>query len=469
MRTRDSFDVLMSLSAGVADAVAVYAGFMLAVWIRFYSGWIPLFRNIHPPMKPYFMGAAVSTVLFLVIFRSLGMYVRPQAGRFENKIPRIIRAIGVGILFSMTLPFLLRTDFSFSRTSLGLSFFTISFLVLLERYLLFRYELHLYKYRKKKNRILVIGIDDVAVRVQRAFEKDPRLCSRIVAFLKQDDETPSPDLNSELLAGTLKDLGGMLEAGKVDQVVLAHPSLPHHLMASIIVECERALVDFYLVPDVYDVLTSRLAMTEIDEVPLLGVKKLPLDYFWRRLFKRVEDVFGASFGLLIFSPLMLVVAILIKRESPGPVFYRQVRCGERGHEFTMYKLRTMIHRDNAENEQKWTVQNDPRRTRIGSFLRRYNLDELPQFWNVLKGDMSLVGPRPEQPLFVEEFRDGIQRYMWRHAFKPGMTGYAQINGLRGDTSIEERLKYDLYYLENWSLSFDFKILAKTVFAHENAY
>jgi lipopolysaccharide/colanic/teichoic acid biosynthesis glycosyltransferase len=160
---------------------------------------------------------------------------------------------------------------------------------------------------------------------------------------------------------------------------------------------------------------------------------------------------------------------LIRRESPGPVFFRQIRCGESGRRFTIYKLRTMRVDAEEETGPVWTSENDPRRTRIGAFLRRHNLDELPQFWNVLKGEMSLVGPRPERPHFVEQFKEDISRYMWRHVSKPGMTGWAQVNGLRGNTSIRERIKYDLYYLENWSLAFDFKILLRTFFSRRNAY
>ena len=164
-----------------------------------------------------------------------------------------------------------------------------------------------------------------------------------------------------------------------------------------------------------------------------------------------------------------IAAIAIKLSSPGPVFYAQERCGEKGRVFRIYKLRTMRVDAEAASGPVWTVENDPRRTAVGTFLREWNLDELPQFWNVLKGEMSIVGPRPERPHFVEQFREDIQRYMWRHVSKPGLTGWAQINGLRGNTDIGERIKYDLYYLENWSLSLDFKIIARTLFARKNAY
>ena len=182
-----------------------------------------------------------------------------------------------------------------------------------------------------------------------------------------------------------------------------------------------------------------------------------------------EDIIGATVGLVLSLPVIAVAAVLIKRSSPGPVFYRQERCGEGGGTFTLLKLRTMPVDAEAQTGPVWTVENDARRTRVGECLRSCNLDELPQFWNVLKGEMTLVGPRPERPHFVEQFKETIGNYMSRHAYKPGMTGWAQVNGLRGNTDLKERVKYDLYYLENWSLAFDFKILLKTAFARKNAY
>jgi exopolysaccharide biosynthesis polyprenyl glycosylphosphotransferase len=224
-----------------------------------------------------------------------------------------------------------------------------------------------------------------------------------------------------------------------------------------------------MVPDIFRVLTSDVAIRNVDGVPLLGVGRWPLDHFWNRVAKRAEDMVGSLVGLVVSCPVILVAMMVIKRQSPGPVFYRQERCGENGRVFALYKLRTM-HLDAEEHTGPvWAVEDDPRRIPVGRFLRQFNLDELPQFWNVLKGEMSLVGPRPERPHFVEQFREDISRYMWRHVSKPGMTGWAQVNGLRGNTSIKERIKYDLYYLENWSLAFDFKILIRTFFSRDNAY
>ncbi len=468
-RSRDTFDVACSIAAIVADALAIYGGFMLAVWIRFKTGWIPLFHEKAPPMLLYVQGAGVATLLFLLIFRTLGLYVRPQVGTFGDKVPRLVRACLWGIVLALALASALRTEPPFSRIATALSFFTICALVLLERFILFRLELHFARHREEVNRVLVIGTNAVAAQIRRALKREPRLRSRVVGFLRTSAGPPHKDLPADLIRGTLKDFEELIEKGEADQVVLADTGLSHESMAEVILCCEKNLVSFRMVPDLFGILTSKVEVQLVGDIPLLGMPKWPLDYFWNRVLKRAEDIVGSSIGLLLSAPVVAVAAVLIKRDSPGPVFYRQERCGERGRPFTLYKLRTMVEGAEKDTGPVWAGPDDPRRTRIGAFLRRYNLDELPQFWNVLKGEMSLVGPRPERPCFVEQFKEDISRYMWRHAFKPGMTGWAQVNGLRGQTDLRERLKYDLYYLENWSPAFDFKIIVKTFFARENAY
>ncbi len=300
-------------------------------------------------------------------------------------------------------------------------------------------------------------------------EKDARLRSKVLGFLQAAEMTEEVAVPSDMILGGLELLPGLLESGKTNHVILSGMTLPHDQLMSIVAQCERALAEFHLVPDLFRMLTGRVDVQNVGGIPLLGVGKWPLDHFWNRLLKRLEDIVGAVVGLLISVPIVGVMAVLVKMTSPGPIFYRQERCGENGVCFFIYKLRTM--RVDAEDESGpvWAQEDDPRRTKIGAFMRSFNIDELPQFWNVLKGEMSLVGPRPERPHFVEQFKEGIGSYMWRHTYKPGITGWAQVHGLRGNTSIEERIKYDLYYLENWSLALDFKILLKTFMAQENAY
>lgn len=469
MRIRDTMDALTSGLAVAADALAILGGFLLAVWLRFYSG---LFAVESWPPNLVFLygwGAAVATIIFLFIFRSLDLYVRPQVGSFSGKIPRLIRAIGIGILLTTALAFAFRTDPPISRLTIGLSFLAILVLVMLERFLLFRFEINLARRELQSKRILIVGTDSVAAHLKRGLEGDPRLRSKVVGFIRTGSAETDAPLPGYLIRGEIKDLESILDTHPADQIILSDSNIGHQRVLEIILACERNMITFNMVPDMFRIMTGSMDMQTIDDIPLLGVSRWPLDYFWNRVLKRLEDIGGAFFGILALAPLLAVVALLVKRSSPGPVFYKQKRCGENGREFSIYKLRTM--RTDAEKESGpvWTVENDPRRTRIGAFLRNTNIDELPQLWNVLRGDMSLIGPRPERPHFVEKFKADIDRYMWRHVSKPGMTGWAQVNGLRGNTSIEERIKYDLYYLENWSLAFDFKILLRTLSARKNAY
>lgn len=471
MKNRDTSDVLASCIAVAGDAVAVFSGFMIAVWIRFESGLIPLFHDSPPPdmYVTYGKGAALATLLFLFIFKALDLYERPQIGSFGDRIPRLMRGIVFGMVLALALAFAIRTDPPFSRIVVLVSAAAVSLCLLIERYALFRIELSLARQQKVVNRILIAGTDHVAAHLKRAIDMEPRLKSRVIGFLKTGPGPPCPDIPGEMVCGELDDLKNFLAEERPDRLILTDPAIGHGKIVELIILCERSLVTFNLVPDLFHVLTGSVDMQMIDDVPLLGVSHWPLDNFWNRVVKRAEDICGALTGLVLFAPLMLVIGIMIRRDSSGPVFFRQERCGEDGKSFTLIKFRTMRKDAESPGAAVWAVENDPRRTRVGAFLRRTNLDELPQLWNVLKGEMSLVGPRPERPCFVEQFKEDINRYMWRHVSKPGMTGWAQVNGLRQNTDISERIKYDLYYLEHWSLAFDFKIIARTFFCHKNAY
>jgi len=468
MRLRDTYDVLISLLAALSDAAAIFGGFMLATWIRFHSGWIPLYHG-HPSMFPYVVGAGVGTLLFLFIFQYLGLYKRPQDGSFFDKIPRLVRASTWSILLSVGLAFAIRTEPPFSRITVALSFFTILVLLMIERYILFRYEIHWAKHRTSRTRVMLVGTDATAMKLQHALENEPRLCSKVVGFLRAREQVEENNVPPEMMRGTLDDLDDLIKHHELDELVLVDTTLPHQRMIDIILKCERELISFFMVPDIFRVLTSDVEVRNISGIPMLGAGKWPLDHLWNRLLKRTEDIIGSLLGLFFSLPIILVAAIFIKRQSPGPVFYKQERCGEHGRPFYLYKLRTMVVAAEEKSGPVMSSPDDERRFPVGRLLRQFNLDELPQFWNVLKGDMTLVGPRPERPHFVEQFKEDISRYMWRHITKPGLTGWAQVNGLRGQTSISERIKYDLYYLENWSLSFDFKILIRTLFSWENAY
>lgn len=470
MQRKDSSDTLLSALAVAADALAVFGGFMLATWLRFDSGLLEV--TIPPPPDLYHhygLGAIAATAVVLLVFRANALFVRPQTGSFVDKIPRLVRAAGIGTFCTAVMAFAVQNDADFARLVIGLSFFTIGVLVLLERYLLFRVEWNLARHSRTKSNVLILGTDHVALHVTRTLKAEPMLRAQVIGFLRTAMEPAHPEIPREALLGTLDDLKLCIGTMNVHEIILTDSSIPHERIVQILLLCEQNLVSFKMVPDLFRIMTSSMDVQSLNDIPLLGISPWPLDRFWNRVLKRLEDIAGGLAGLLLSLPVIAVAAVQIKRSSPGPVFYRQQRCGEGGRCFTLYKLRTMPVDAESRTGPVWTVENDNRRTGVGRFLRAYNLDELPQFWNVLRGDMSLVGPRPERPHFVEQFKEVIGNYMSRHVSKPGLTGWAQVNGLRGNTDLRERVKYDLYYLENWSMTFDFKILLKTLFARKNAY
>ena len=475
MQRRDAFDVTCSAAAVAADALAAMGGFLLAEWLRFESGWMPAWLTRYfveaPPNRQFYLyGALVGTLILLLVFRALRLYDRPQLGSFSEHVPRLTRAVGLGMLLCAALAFAIRTENPpFSRLVVGMALGTVWLLVLVERAVLFRLEIHAARRQSARMPVLLLGTDETMARLGHALERDPRQRARVYGWLHTSPAAPSEHVPPGQIRGRLDDLERVLKEGRVGLAIAGPGALTEDQLVDTLLLCQRNLVDFQTVPGLFRVLTSRVEMHTIDGVPLLGLERWPLDYFWNRFWKRMADIVGAAAGLLVSAPVIGFAALFIRGETGGPVFFRQERCGRDGRPFTIFKLRTMREDAEAVSGPVWTSPDDPRRTRVGAFLRKWNLDELPQFWNVLRGDMSLVGPRPERPHFVEQFRDELGRYMMRHVSKPGLTGWAQVNGLRGQTDLRERLKYDLWYLENWSLALDFKILARTWSATRNAY
>ena len=274
-------------------------------------------------------------------------------------------------------------------------------------------------------------------------------------------EIPNGDWKSEYL-GSISHLDQVLKSKRIDEVMISLDYNEFHLLSSVIEICENHGVKSSLLPFYNNYLPSKPQIEVLEDIPIINLHHIPLDNLVFAILKRTVDILGSFFGLILISPVLLVTAIGIKLTSPGPVIYKQLRVGRNRKQFTMYKFRSMRIVDNADTTT-WGTEQDPRRTKFGAFIRKFSIDELPQLVNVLKGDMSLVGPRPERPFFVEKFRDEVPLYMLKHLVRPGITGWAQINGWRGDTSILERIKCDMYYIENWSFMLDIKILAFTVF------
>lgn len=264
----------------------------------------------------------------------------------------------------------------------------------------------------------------------------------------------------------------ILPANRLDEIAITLGLSEYYRLEEIVAMCEKSGVHTKFIPDYNKIIPTKPYTEDILGLPVINIRYVPLSNTFNFMVKRAMDIVGSIMAIIVSSPVMLVMCILIKLTSPGPLIYRQERVGLHNKTFWMYKFRSMEVQPEAEEKKAWTVKNDPRVTGIGKFMRRTSIDELPQFFNILRGDMSLVGPRPERPFFVEKFREEIPRYMVKHQVRPGLTGWAQVNGYRGDTSIKKRIDCDLYYIENWSIGFDIKILFLTIFkgfVNKNAY
>ena len=322
------------------------------------------------------------------------------------------------------------------------------------------------------DRILIIGAGEVGRMLLQKVLQNPKLGYQVVGIVDNSKASAGSTVFGIPTLGTIVDIPWIIEKHAIDEVIIGLPESSHQDLVGIISLCEREKVGIRVFPDVFQIMASEVGIGDLGGLPLLTIRDVALQG-WKLTLKRGMDVVVSGISLIISSPFLLLTALLIKLESPGPVFYVQERMGLDARPFKILKFRSM--RQDAEvGGPGWTTEDDPRRTKLGSIIRRFNIDELPQLINVLIGDMSLVGPRPERPVYVEQFRQSIPRYMDRHREKAGMTGWAQVNGLRGDTSIVERTKYDLWYIENWSLGLDIKIILRTIIqlllgTNQNAY
>jgi exopolysaccharide biosynthesis polyprenyl glycosylphosphotransferase len=308
-----------------------------------------------------------------------------------------------------------------------------------------------------KDRVIVVGTGDMAQVVVQRILRSPYLGYELLGVV---NGAQGGEIAGVPILGTPEDLPMLIEELGLDEVIIAMPEKGHRETVRVISYCERGRVSIKIFPDVFQFVTSQASIDELGGLPLLSVRDYALRGYLL-IFKRLMDMVGAAIGLVSLSPLMMLIAVAIKFESPGPVFFVQERMGLDAKPFRMIKFRSM-RRDAERHGPGWTTDNDPRQTRLGIFIRKIEADELPNLINVLLGEMSLVGPRPEQAHYVEQFRETVPRYMDRHQEKGGMTGWAQVNGLRGDTSIAERTKYDLWYMENWSILLDIKIVLRTM-------
>lgn len=462
---------LLLLLLFLGDTAFAYFGLTLGYLLRVKSplrnlGVEPAAINFEQYQPLIWLG----TFFILAVLTYQGLYDSRLLLRPHRALSHILQGIFLWIIAFLGFSLVFKFEPAISRFFVMLSSITTFATLVSWRYVLYTGLSRSEWRRRLTQRVVIIGWSGEAERLVEAIDHDTNHPYEVVGVVATTSDTaanPRQFLGERLL-GTIDNLEPILDKHDADIAVLAEIDLPKDRVMETMALCERLYVSLKIVPSFFQIFVSNLRMQTISGVPILGVEDLPISSFYNQLQKRTLDIIGATAGLLGSLPVIITLALIIRRESPGPVIYRQVRTGLHGRPFTIYKLRSM-RLDAETNGAQWAQAGDPRRLKIGAFMREWNLDELPQFWNVLKGDMSLVGPRPERPELIKQFEREIPHYNPRHEVRPGVTGWAQVNGLRGNTSLVDRIRYDLYYIENWSIWFDIQILILTFFKRENAY
>ncbi|GIK71361.1 MAG: undecaprenyl-phosphate glucose phosphotransferase [Chloroflexota bacterium] len=446
-----------------------------SIWLAFWSAYTLLRRNpefLIGDFSEFLLLPGMYTAVLVVIYFSQHMYQRRRPVTHLDELFKIIIYNTLTMLFTVALLTLLARDFQYHRAFVllgaGLTIIYDAFGRVVHAQLQWLAQAR----GIGDDRVLLIGAGEIGQMLLQKITMHPKLGYQVVGVVDAGKgERPLQELDAPLL-GSLVDVPALIDRYGVDEVIIGLPESSHQDLVNIISLCEREKVGIRVFPDVFQIMASEVTIGDLGGLPLLTIRDVALQG-WKLAVKRGMDIVFSAVGLVILSPFMLLTALLIKLDSPGPVFYSQERMGLDARPFKIIKFRSMRH-DAETDGPGWTTPDDPRKTKLGAFMRRFNIDELPQLVNVLVGDMSLVGPRPERPVYVEQFRQIIPRYMDRHREKAGLTGWAQVNGLRGDTSIVERTKYDLWYIENWSIGLDIMILIRTILqtifgTNRNAY
>ena len=441
------------------DCVTLSCSWILAYYVRFYIPIIPVSKGI-PPFYTYITLLLIMLPIWYIVFKAFGLY-RPR--RISSKIAEVIdiaKGTTIAILILVSLTFFVR-KYEFSRLTF-LYFWIICMTTLCIERILFRELLRFIRKRGYNLRhAIIVGTGSLGQDVTDRVHGHPELGIQIRGFLSEDNSQIGNELKGSQVLDTFENIRSVVVNQKIDMVLITLPLSAHERLKSILDDIGDEMVSIMLIPDLLEFATLRGGIGEFEGMPIISLRDTPL-YGWNIVIKRVTDIVLSLTIILVTSPLMFVISLLIKATSKGPVFYSQERMGLDGKIFNMLKFRTMEIQAEKETGPVWAAKNDSRRTSIGTFLRKTSLDELPQFFNVLKGDMSIVGPRPEREFFIQQFRNKVPKYMLRHKMKAGITGWAQISGWRGNTSLEKRIECDLYYIENWSLRLDLAIMWLTI-------
>lgn len=439
----------------ILDMILVILSYMLATWLR-----LDIFDGDSGNMagisaRTLLLAVAYSLMLFFLL-SMLGFYNTTRTRRLIWKAKTIILGVTISTLIATTFFFVFRL-IDFSRGVI-LVFYALTIFILTAKYAFMRLVLSRFRasgYNLKH--VVVIGTGKLAQQYQEDITKESDLGFRVKGFVGNQNNLKDKDA----WLGSFKDLDGILTSSDINEVVIALDPEEYAKLWQIIPACERNGVVYSVIPFYNDIIPANPVIETIGHSKLINMRVNRLQNLGWAILKRSFDLFVSIIGIIILSPLFLIIAIGVKRSSPGPILFKQTRVGYQRREFQMLKFRSM--RQNAEENTAWTTDTDSRRTKFGAFIRKYSLDELPQLLNVVRGDMSMIGPRPELPHFVEQFKETIPFYMVKHQVKPGITGWAQVNGYRGDTSITKRIELDLWYIENWSPELDIQIIFRTIF------
>lgn len=454
----------------IIDAIASNLAMLTAWFLRFHVEVIPVTKGAQD-FSIYSHLLPIVTIVFPLSFAVQGLYrVRPVRTKTEEWMSVAIGCVVATVVFSGVLLWVRpgNPDVFYSRATLAIFLVCAMLFVVIGRVLVRAVVELRHRSGRDLDRVLIAGNGDLARAVAERMKAHRELGFRIVGYLRSGDAGEIPGLHCY---GSIDDAERVIEGNEIDHVFVALPHASSETMVGLLDRLVRSTVSIHVVPDLLQFMVLRSRVEDIDGLPTINLSETRLDG-WSLLVKRGFDLLVVAIALILFAPVMTAVAIAIWLEDRGPIFYRQVRMGLDGKPFEIFKFRSMLVGAEEETGAKWAEKDDPRRTRVGRLIRAWSLDELPQLFNVIGGDMSLVGPRPERPQFVEQFRAEFPHYMLRHKVRAGITGWAQVHGWRGNTSIRMRIEHDLYYIENWSLMLDVKILFMTVLhglRHENAY
>ncbi len=478
-------ETIVPLTLLAGDTLVTFAGLSLGYWLRYSS---PLARlGIDVPgatFALYLPLLLVGVALLIGAFAQFGLYDTRLLLRRYQSLNAILKGAAFWLVTYLGISLVLKFDPPISRLFVVIAFLCVVLLLYTWRTLVYATITRAPLVTKLRRRAALLGWNDDGRALATAITGDTSHPFQLVGVITLDRDTAAPFAGTESRAtaeatsslalrtlGPVATLDAILARDAIDVVILTRLDLPRADVQRIVEICERSYVEWKIVPGAFDIFLSGLHLQTIGRVPVLGVEELAIRRLFNRVLKRAIDLVGALVGVAVSVPIVALLAVLIKRESPrGPVFFRQARVGSGHKPITVWKLRSMAPDAAATDAARQsTARDDPRVLRIGAFMRRWNLDELPQFWNVLCGDMSLVGPRPERPYHVERLSAEIPHYLPRHLAKPGMTGWAQINGLRGESDLAARVQHDIYYIENWSVWLDVQIMLLTFVRWKNAY